>query len=553
MSKQADGSYTADVVDFYFGPEDMAVEDRHPFWTSATIFYPDGPGPFHLLIIGAMSGFLVADRRTTLTSTQGVPWLALERTQRDTAVMYLPLPISRGSSTVNAESDATFNINTGSPKTYGPAYRGNGCTVCPQNWPSVGGAQPGYLAAYPERVHPFLDDLWLMAEKTAIEAVRHMRFYKETYNLTGHIGWYGQSGGAVAGLFPAYFLDMADATQPESQRSASSRLDWMMGRAGPPATWTVYDKTSVVAQHWGDSSSNPDWDLPNVHIEDTYIQGVLFSQVQYYGQLTAEQIALNEALPAWYHASSRTAVPASMDGVYGKSIGSIPANVETEIHSSWHTYELKTLFGDGGNVRIGVTTEAVDPLAVSNAADVILDGEEAIVADAMEWLDGVLSQWAAPEPVEEQVLQALEGVLAGVTLSAGYMTEVRAVYRFPSIPEELPILPVIAVRRAGCVKDHTKWANYTQATLNVDLDLVQACWSDSEVKLSRFIADVEKALMADHTLGNLTHNVRVTSDDRIVAQTPDNSSSIAVAFVSVQVEFRYPKTDPYTAYVTPTS
>lgn len=543
MTKQEDGSYTADVVGRYFGPESVDEADRHPI-TRVNIFYPEGEGPFGIVIVASLAAFQAGDMRDTITTTQSVAHRLLEA---GVAVAWFVPPVARGPNTSNNIDDgSSFDPGAG---LFGAPYRGNGVTYSPQGWPEVGAFPPDYDDEYPSRPHPWLDDLWLMAEKSCQWLVQHLKHNAAALGLTGKVGGYSTSAGAISLMRALYAPDQADASET-GQKTASSRLD-VASLQGCGSYHLHYSYANFTGRHWPDPASSPHYDQPAATVGTVVtplVAMINYTGAVYYGQTSSALIQQNEAVPVNFHFAAPPAL--GTFGTYSKSIPDLPRDVETDPHSSWFGYLLKFVFGGAGNVRLTVTSAASDPGAPAQAAhDAVLDVPDDVFADQAATLIQVLA--VNKTPAEEQVIAALEETLAGVTASNGFLTDVQGVHRFPDLPEHLATWPVIEVRRAECSKDDRAFANVTKATLRVELALVLGTWEQQELRMSRFIADVEKALAADCTLGGRADSLFMSRDERV--QMSRDGSQVSVAFADLVVTFRYLKSDPYTLHSTPGS
>ena len=138
----------------------------------------------------------------------------------------------------------------------------------------------------------------------------------------------------------------------------------------------------------------------------------------------------------------------------------------------------------------------------------------------------------------EQAMKNLKTVLEGITTDNGYDLTVRNVLRLGISVDQIQGLPSIVVAEAP--EDHddeTFGPNDTAKVTNrlrVDLD----CWIEknnaTHEDLNQFLANVQKAVMADRTLSGIVHDIRLVTNEHLL-----NEQIKPYAGVSQTIELRY--------------
>lgn len=457
---------------------------------------------------------------------------------------------------------------------WGKAYRGNGCMVGANGnvtpWP--GDFPSGYAAAYPTRPHPWLDPLWLNSSKGAMWLTQHLRYY----GLGGlgptddvllinpnKILAHGSSAAAISFLWPLCQPDRAGKTgiaHPMGQ--VSTRLQ---GAALRQITehWLTFSFTAPpVGYMFGSVASSPDWDIPGDEMGDTDFNDRGECALDFYGKAEAEVpgiTALNNNLPVWI--STNTPMDADILALSAATryVGQTAQGLEGQPHSVYHEYRAKSVFPNWHLVLEDDNNSLLDSTAPYPADEIITTAyhwngtapeTKTGAGNGLETLYWPIADFLAEaaeayEPVEEEVLRALETLFRGVKATAGYNTDVAAVYRWEDQPSQL-IGPTVMLNALGTQYLDEMEASVMYKVLHVDITLVVKGWQNQSARISAFIADIEKALYADVTLGGLSANLHVRNVDRQLLNP--SKEKYAAAFVRAEVKFRHLTGDPYTPF-----
>jgi hypothetical protein len=151
-----------------------------------------------------------------------------------------------------------------------------------------------------------------------------------------------------------------------------------------------------------------------------------------------------------------------------------------------------------------------------------------------------------PEPIRTRILANLRAALAGISVSAGFLTDVRAVLDGPVNLDVQPS-PFIWLD----VRDETymELANpLLSRTLPVTLALLVECQPGAGdgplTEIGRLLADVERAVLTDRKRGGVANDTRLLKN-RVFAAEP--GLPWVELDLEMQIAYRTPRTDSLTA------
>ncbi len=151
-----------------------------------------------------------------------------------------------------------------------------------------------------------------------------------------------------------------------------------------------------------------------------------------------------------------------------------------------------------------------------------------------------------PTPLIESILDDVVTQCKTIDTDSDYYNTVLTVERISKSAFSRVNFPGIAV---GCISESKSEGNFGQTFSTAEIlvvvtDRVQI-GSDGDEALSKLAADVEMAVMADHTRGGIAINTHVTKIDR---DWPlDRADNLWLVSLTFQVDFRHSRTDPSTA------
>lgn len=155
----------------------------------------------------------------------------------------------------------------------------------------------------------------------------------------------------------------------------------------------------------------------------------------------------------------------------------------------------------------------------------------------------------ALEPVEERILQDVQTTLAAIAAGDAYYTTVKRVHGMTQDPLECRELPAICVTYEQTPEEYGA-IDVVECGLKLQLYLVMDKQRDTWRRdLTRFVADVKKALRVDHGRGNV--NGQANAFDTLITNTvlanQTDNFPVAMARVEVQVTYRHLVEDPTAA------
>lgn len=540
--------------------------------------------PVHVEAI--LSGFYDSELFTTITAESHPKLHAL--LEKKHAVVTVALPVARGSNSGNSELTVAYDPAN---NLYGPAYRGNGVHVDPE------AAMPAGIVT---GVHPYQDPLWFMSTKhygMALQYVQHTLAAELNLDTSLATGG-GASAGCYAVLHCFWGPDRAPQMFPGGTGQDAQPTNYLKAVLcdWPQVAWLLYDPSfaallfpQVPGTGSGYLVNNASGYAPGATTikldtgTGTIQKGDLIQfagHARIYrvatalggGQLVLSQgldsaVANNEAvtlIKGWDWPSPALSLVDHDQAVKGAMLSTatqpavLAANMakhaylayeqpgtagapydltnesgdETQVHSRWHGDAAKLALGDG------VYLAAFDPDIATGNEDAVLADEAALRADQVARLAEWLPYTWTPTPIEEAVLQQVEFVLEGITAAAGYATDVRVVRRWEEWSESAGEYPAVLVEALGASYDDASFHGHDQGTLTIGLALLLEGHTDRTARVSRFIADVRKALQAAFLadqLAQLSVDLRITGSQRITTQLEE----LAVCGASLTVEVTY--------------
>ncbi len=465
----------------------------------------------------------------------------------------------------HVSSDTVVEGFNPSQEQYGKAYRGNGCQPISNGnvtaWP--GPFPTDYEDAHPSRPHPMLDPLWLCPVKAAMWLVQFLKFNgiggdgpaaSAVQTSPARIGCYANSAGAIAFLWPAYQTNRAGLTGMgmAGMGAMNTRMTTGCFRNGTER-WNVYNKTVLGPVGFAFAqrpavSGNDDYDLPAANLEDvdTDFSTLGPASPDFYGTSEAETpgiTALNNSTNFWW--ANNAIMELATINTPTRYIGNGANGLEVVGHTVYNVYRAKqvwpNIYGiieDGAHVDPNIFVDGylqldeiitlTDPDLFQSAADFLQTNLELLI------------------PVEEVVIRKVESTLAVITYDNGYQVDVRKVLRFEDMPDDVPLAPCIMIDAMDIGYDDGFTNTIMRKTLTLDLTLFLEGWHNQVIRLSTFMAEVEKVLYADETLGTLVENLHLRRGRRHLLN-PD-THQYAVAEMSLDVIFRHTIGDPFTPF-----
>lgn len=522
--------------------------------------WPKPPGGYPYVIWLNFQGYNQTSLLTSIGDDQAPQQMLLDQ---GIAIVWATLPVARDPATTGipvAQVAGAFNPGAGE---FGLAYRGNGHSPRfgkgPSSSPPYPGQFPvGYEAANPGRPHPWVDPNWYSAEKCVEDLVRHCKFNAVELGLDPtRDGIYGNSAGADAAL-AACKGDRAlvaehiasGGQQAMSTRVAvialqhptASRLMFKKELSnGGPAAWALAKRGGSDDHDVGCADYNEDSDSVTLALSATWW---LTQHAEWPGMKAA-----NDVQRLWVNSNAPMHADVLADpDRYTNNFGHLGTSTtgETQPHSIYSLYRLMQWLPAGRYVAIDPSH--VDPNAVSAGAtrqlDAVIEDQATMFADMVDY---IVQTIGSPAPAEEQVVTAFNDVLSSVTLANGYQTDVRRVYRWEDVPSSMPSSPFISYRTESTRRDDKSFAGIMVKWLTIDLLLVIKGWQKHESRLSRFEADVERALRLDCTLGGKATNVTAGDSERFLPNPGKGDAAFTV--MTVEVQFRHYLNDPYTLQI----
>ena len=148
------------------------------------------------------------------------------------------------------------------------------------------------------------------------------------------------------------------------------------------------------------------------------------------------------------------------------------------------------------------------------------------------------------EPIEEQVIQNLETTLEGISVGADYYTTVAKVIRYEEWQDDLLEYPAIMITALSSDMNNQVSLGQISGSMKVELTLVLESWDNQTRDASRFIADVQKALVVDVTRNSTAVDTRILEAERfmVIGDSPRVGATMLV-----EITYRHQRGDPYLA------
>lgn len=146
-----------------------------------------------------------------------------------------------------------------------------------------------------------------------------------------------------------------------------------------------------------------------------------------------------------------------------------------------------------------------------------------------------------PDPIREQIWDAMVTRLLTVTTGNGYEQTVTKVYR----PEKETVneYPCFVLHDDGTEKKrHLRLAFEDRIKFRLEAHVEKGSDSERMDACSKLLADGQKALMGDETLGGLARKIFLDSDTPEIAEPSEN---VATAAISGEILTRVKRHDPY--------
>jgi len=147
------------------------------------------------------------------------------------------------------------------------------------------------------------------------------------------------------------------------------------------------------------------------------------------------------------------------------------------------------------------------------------------------------------DSVREDVIQNLVTTLQGVTKTAGYNITINRVERIKMVGLDIREFPTVLVIPADEVKEQSPSDKYT-CRLAVTLE----CWiqeyGDVSAQVNILLADIEKALMVDHTRGGVAVDTKLLGNSAFYNEVNKPYGGVEIR---IEVHYRHKFSDPYTA------
>lgn len=146
--------------------------------------------------------------------------------------------------------------------------------------------------------------------------------------------------------------------------------------------------------------------------------------------------------------------------------------------------------------------------------------------------------------IRENILEAIKTVLETITTGNGYANTIVSIQRWNKNGNSLLSVPCIVIN-AGPEKKEPAPDPMTTCKLSVSLDLwirqKETDTQSTDTILSSFLGDIEKALMADHTLSG---NARDITIQNIFPFETVEGQPHSGLIIEMEVHYRHQRTDP---------
>jgi len=150
-----------------------------------------------------------------------------------------------------------------------------------------------------------------------------------------------------------------------------------------------------------------------------------------------------------------------------------------------------------------------------------------------------------PDPIREQVVQALETLLGTITKANGYLTNVGSkIYRGTDRPLEENELPgaVMVEGQESSDPEVSVGKNHQYLNISVEARTIYTDKQNHQQEAGKMLADIIKAVGTDPTLGGLAIDI---SNQGNIVDRPEAEAQIAAVDISLLVHYRTNHLDPY--------
>lgn len=153
---------------------------------------------------------------------------------------------------------------------------------------------------------------------------------------------------------------------------------------------------------------------------------------------------------------------------------------------------------------------------------------------------------APPDTIEEKVLKDIVSTLQSIDGVTPYNTKIRRVVDFEEWDDDLLVYPAAMVLALTTEENDSDFSDRQSVSLNFEVVLVLSEWVNSTARaaVSRAIADVKIALLANHQRSGYARDTEITRTERF--QYDSEKGARAGASIFGTVKFRHIRADPYT-------
>jgi hypothetical protein len=148
------------------------------------------------------------------------------------------------------------------------------------------------------------------------------------------------------------------------------------------------------------------------------------------------------------------------------------------------------------------------------------------------------------DSIRESILLNLKTTLEGITTVAGYNYTILSVQRWQSRGNNYASVPCIVINSGAEDKEPgpdpqttCKFIVFIEATHRQDDDSTE----NSDTIISKLLADIEKAVMADYTRGGYAEDTKILGN--VPFETVEGQPAFGI-IVNVEIHYRHKNTDP---------
>jgi len=146
------------------------------------------------------------------------------------------------------------------------------------------------------------------------------------------------------------------------------------------------------------------------------------------------------------------------------------------------------------------------------------------------------------DSIREKIMLNVKSTLEGITTLAGYQVQVQKVVKDWALTNlNIDTYPTIIIIPDAEPKKQSPVEHYT-CNLNLALECYVNAQSDISSQVNILLADVEKALMADHTRGGFAIDTTLTGNNAFysVVDTPR-----AGVIITIRIDYQHKYNSPY--------